>query len=547
MLRRSAERFPDKTAIIGAGLGATVAVGGQVPGRLTYRELDSEANRFAHALLATGAAAQTKVAILSRNLPHYGVVFFGAARSGLVLVNVSIQYAPAELEYVLNKADAEILIVDAQFEAKAHAVLARCPKLRTVVRIDAPVVVPPAQAGATGAASAPGAAMKPAPPPAGVRCVDFAAFLAGQPATAPDVILTEDMPFCMTYTGGTTGRPKGVLCTHRAREVTAHTVVVEEALDERDVVAIVTPLFHVAALNIMFQPAMLVGASCVFLAPWSVDGFVRACAEHRITAAFMVPTQANMLVSQEGVDMAALASWRKLSFAGAPMPDWVQRALKDRLPALQLTQIYGQSEVGVLTSLRDWYLPGKLGSIGRQAFNVDVRLFRTDGREAGVGEPGEIASRGDNLMREYYNEPEQTAAVFRLGDGWLLTGDVGVRDADGFITLIDRAKDMLISGGENVYPKEIEDVIYSLDEVAECAVFGIPDPKWGEVPAAYVALKPGARIEAEVIIARCQQRLAEFKRPRVVKIVADFPKTPIGKIQKNLLREPYWAGQQRKI
>jgi acyl-CoA synthetase (AMP-forming)/AMP-acid ligase II len=508
MLRRSAERFPDKVAIV---------CGDE---RLTYRELDRAANRFAHALLATRAPAGAKVAILSRNLPPYGVVFFGAARSGLVLVNASIQYAPAELEFVLNKSDTEILVFDAQFADRVRAVLSACPRIRTLVSI--------------GTADLPG-------------CVPFDRFIAEQSAEPPAVDLDERAPFCMTYTGGTTGRPKGVLCSHRARAVTAHTVVVEEALDERDVVAIVTPLFHVAALNIMFQPAMLVGATCVFVTPWSTGGFMAACERHRITAAFMVPTQANMLVTDAAFDAARMRDWRKLSFAGAPMPDWVQRELKARLPALLLTQIYGQSEMGVLTSLRDWYLPEKLGSVGRQAYNVDVALFKTDGTSAGVGEPGEIASRGDNLMLEYYNEPEQTAAVFRLGGGWALTGDVGVRDGDGFITLIDRAKDMLISGGENVYPKEIEDVIYGLDAIAECAVFGIPDAKWGEVPAAYVSLKPGARIDAEAIIAHCRTRLAEFKRPREVRIVTDFPKTAIGKIQKNLLREPWWVGHTKKI
>ena len=508
MLRRSAERFPDKAAIVAAGL------------RLTYRDLDNSANCFANALCATGASKGAKVAILSRNLPHYGIVFFGAARSGLVLVNISIQYSASELEYVLRKSDAQILVIDSQFAEKVATALPQCPGVRTVVSI--------------GSAAIPGA-------------IDFEAFVARQPTTQPDVDLSETDPFCMTYTGGTTGRPKGVLCSHRARTTTALTVVVEEALDERDVVAIVTPLFHVAALNIMFQPAILVGATCVFITPWSVDGFMKACEQERITAAFMVPTQANMLVTHPDFDAARLRTWRKLSFAGAPMPDWVQKALKEKLPHLALTQIYGQSEVGVLTSLRDWYLPAKLGSVGRQAFNVDVALFRTDGVEAAAGEPGEIASRGDNVMMEYYNEPEQTAAVFRLGGGWLLTGDVGVRDEQGFITLIDRAKDMLISGGENVYPKEIEDVIYGLDAVAECAVFGIPDEKWGEVPAAYVLLKPGATLEAETVVARCQQQLAEFKRPRLVRIVEDFPKTPIGKIQKNLLREPYWQGKQKKI
>lgn len=506
MLRRSAERFPDKPAIIRDGT------------RLTYAALDAQANRLAHALLALGLAPGAKVAILSRNLPEYGVVFFGAARSGLVLVNVSVLYAPDELEFVLNKSDAEVLVFDAALAEKAAAVRARCPKIAHWVSIGA----------------APGA-------------TPLDDFLAGRPETEPRVALDERAPFCMTYTGGTTGRPKGVLASHRARALTAHTVVVEEALDERDVVAIVTPLFHVAALNIMFQPAVLVGATSTFVTPWSPEKFVETVARDRVTAAFMVPTQANVLVSSPAFDAAQLATWRKLSFAGAPMPDWVQLELKKRLPRLALTQIYGQSEMGVLTSLRDWDLAGKLGSVGRQAYNVDVALFDAAGRRVGPGALGEIGSRGDNLMLEYYNEPEQTAEFFRLGGGWGLTGDVGRMDRDGFITLVDRAKDMLISGGENVYPKEIEDAIYALDAVSECAVFGVPDDKFGELPAAYIALKPGATLTEEAVVAHCTQVLAEFKRPRLVKFVTDFPKTPIGKIQKNLLREPYWKNRKRLI
>jgi fatty-acyl-CoA synthase len=506
MLRRSAERFPAKPAII------------RDDTRLSYAELDAQANRFAHALLATGLPKGAKVAILSRNLPEYGVVFFGAARSGLVLVNVSILYAPDELEYVLNKSDSEVLVFDALLAEKVAAVRAGCPRLRHCVAIGV----------AEGA-------------------VSFEAFIAGHETAPPRIALDERDPFCMTYTGGTTGRPKGVLCSHRARTVTAHTVAIEEALDERDVVAIVTPLFHVAALNIMFQPAVLVGATSTFVTPWSPEKFMDMAARDHVTAAFMVPTQANALVSHPAFDAARLAHWRKLSFAGAPMPDWVQVELKTRLPNLLLTQIYGQSEMGVLTSLRDWHLPGKLGSVGRQAYNVDIALFAPDGARVGPGVLGEIASRGDNLMLEYYGEPEQTAAFFKHGNGWGLTGDVGIMDEDGFVTLVDRAKDMLISGGENVYPKEVEDVLYRLDAVSECAVFGVPDEKFGEVPAAYIALKSGASLTAAEVVAHCTRHLAEFKRPRVVEFVRDFPKTPIGKIQKNLLREPYWTNRSKKI
>jgi acyl-CoA synthetase (AMP-forming)/AMP-acid ligase II len=502
MLRRSAERFREKPAILWNGTS------------LSYRELDADANRLAHAIVDFGIAKGGKVGIISRNRTEYGIAFFGVARSGAVIVNVSVLYAPDELAYVLNKADIEFLFHEDVFAEKVAQVRDRLPKLRHTIQIGGPEDA-------------------------------FRAFFADRPATPPEVDIREDDPFCMTYTGGTTGRPKGVLCSHRNRAITAHTVMVEEAIDERDVVGIVTPMFHVAALNIMFQPAILAGATCTLLSKWDAGDFAAMARETRMTAAFMVPTQVSMAVSDPGFDAADFATWRKLSFAGAPMPDWVQVEMMKRLPDVRMTQIYGQSEMGVLTSLRHWYLPEKLGSVGRQAYNVDVAVIDGDGNPVTVGEIGEIVSRGHNVMLEYYDEPEQTAAFWK--HGWAHTGDVGTIDADGFITLIDRSKDMIISGGENVYPKEIENAIYEHEAVAECAVFGIPDDKWGEVPAAYVQLKADARLSEDELVAHCADRLARFKRPRLVKFVDDFPKTPIGKIQKNILKEPYWKDREKTI
>ncbi|MBV6305718.1 AMP-binding protein [Candidimonas humi] len=550
MLRRSAQRFPKKPAIIFRGPGGRRVV--------DYAELDAQSNRVAHALIALGLPAQAKVSMLARNLPEYGAVFFGAARSGCVLNNASVLYAPDELAWTLNKSDTEVLIFDAALAEKVHAVRASCPRIRLYVEIGGG-----AAAGAAGASAAPGPAGRgpssgsptergptergptDLASPGSAATLAWGDFLAGRPDTLPDIVLDEDAPFCMTYTGGTTGRPKGVLASHRARAVTAHTVMVEEDIGPRDIVAIVTPMFHVAALNIMFQPAVLAGASCVFVTPWSPEAFMQAVEQEGITATFMVPTQANTLATHPDLDTARLHSWTKLSFAGAPMPDWVQAELTRRLPGLRLTQIYGQSEVGVIAALPWYCLPDKLGAVGRQPYNVDVAVLRPDGSPAAPGELGEVASRGENLMLGYYNEPEQTEAFFRLGKGWGLTGDIGVSDADGFITLVDRAKDMLISGGENVYPKEIEDAIYQLPEVAECAVFGIPHEKWGEVPAAYILLKPGRSLDEAAVLAQCEACLARLKRPRLVRFVSSFPKTPIGKIQKNLLKEPYWQDRKK--
>ena len=505
MLRRAATRFPDKPAMTWRGAS------------LSYQTFENRTNQLANALLDLGLAKGAKIGILSRNRPEYGLAFFGVARTGFVLVNISVLYAPEELAYVLDKADVEVLVHEDLFAANVAAARGGVTKLKRLIVIGAPD-------GDT---------------------VSFDDFIDGKPDQAPDVNLAEDDPFCMTYTGGTTGRPKGVLVNHRNRAVTAHTVMVEEAIDERDVVGIVTPMFHVAALNIMFQPAILAAASTTLLSKWDVADFTAMARDTGMTAAFMVPTQVGMLVDDPDFDAANFTTWRKLSFAGAPMPDWVQREMMTKLPDVKLTQIYGQSEFGVVTVLRHWYLPAKLGSVGRQAYNVDVDVVDTNGVPVIPGTVGEVVSRGDNVMLEYYNEPEQTAEFFRKGWGW--SGDLATIDEDGFIALIDRSKDMIISGGENIYPKEIEDTLYEDTRVAECAVFGVPDEKWGEVPAAYVLLKHGSNATEEELVAHCAKLLARFKRPHFIKFVDEFPKTPIGKIQKTILREPYWLERDKKI
>lgn len=505
MLRRSAERFPDKPAILWQGTA------------LSYRSLDEAANRLANRLIALGLKKEAKVGIICRNRTEYGIAFFGVARSGCVLVNISVLYAPDELAFVLDKADVELLICEDLFAEKVDGLRNQLTRILHYVVIGE------------------------------VRdwAESFDAFVADGEDRYPDIEIDENDPFCMTYTGGTTGRPKGVLCSHRNRAVTAHTVMVEEAIDPRDVVGVVTPMFHVAALNIMFQPAILAGATTTMLSKWDVGDFATMAKSVGMTAAFMVPTQISMVISDENFDVANFAAWRKLSFAGAPMPDWVQRAVMEKLPDIRMTQIYGQSEMGVLTSLRYWDLPEKLGSIGRQAFNVDVAVVDTEGQKVEPGEIGELVSRGENVMLEYYGEPEQTKAFVK--HGWAWTGDVGTIDKEGFITLIDRSKDMIILGGENVYPKEIENAIYEHADVFECAVFGIPDDKWGEVPAAYVVLRNDAKLDEAMLVEFCEARLARFKRPRIVKFVKDFPKTAIGKIQKNVLREPYWRDRATNI
>ena len=503
MLAASARRHPDRLAAAGEGA------------RLSFRDLDRRANRVANALRAALPGKGRHAGILSRNIPDYAAVHFGAARSGHVLVHVSTRYAAKELAYVLDNADVEFLIVEPQFLVLLEPLRASLPKLLSVVALGP----------------------------------DFERWLEGASDAPPSATLNESQPVGMTYTGGTTGFPKGVLVSHAARALTARSAAAECRLSESDIICVATPLFHVAGLYVLFQPAVLAGAGSVLLAQWSPEAFVAAVAAEGVTMSFLVPSQVNQLLRWPGFPAAKprLKTLRRLSFAGAPMPDALQRELMAELPSLELIQNYGQSETGSLTWLPVEEARSKIGSVGRQGQGIVIDIFDPTGRPVGPGNVGEIVTRGANTMLGYYKKPDETRDFFKTGGGWGWTGDLGYRDAEGYVYLVDRSKDMIISGGENVFPKEIENAIHDIPGVAECAVFGVPHDDWGEVPKAYVVLKPGARLSEDEIVAHCERTLARFKRPRAVAFVEDFPRTAIGKIQKNLLREPYWRGRAKRI
>ena len=510
MLRLTAERVPDRTAII---CGAE---------RIDYRTLDDDANRFAQALHGVGLGKGNKIAIISSNLPEYPVVHFGTARSGCILVNLSVRYAADELAYVLNQAAVELLVVEEGF-------LDAIAKVRTKLsRLERVVVIGKQRARVPDA-------------------VSFADFVSGQPPDPPAVEIDDSDPYSMTVTGGTTGFPKGVLASHRARTVTVLTAIAEFGLDERDIVAIATPLFHVAALFIWYQPAVVIGATCALLPRWEPEAFTRMVERHGVSAAFLVPTQLNDIIKHPDFDADGLKSLRKISFAGAPMPVTLMETLLKLLPHVAFTENYGLSETGPMTVKPPWCLRQKITSIGRPAIGVEVRVVDEEGERVEPGEIGEIVTRGDHVLCEYLDEPEQTAALYKKGKDWLWTGDLATVDEDGFLTLIDRSKDIIITGGENIYPAEVENALYAHEAVAECAVFGIPDERLGEVPAAAVVLKPGAAATAEELAEFCAGRIARFKRPRRIEFKENLPKTAIGKIQRNVLRDVYWEGRERRI
>lgn len=512
-LRDSAARSPDRVALIGRGQ------------RLTYAQFDAEANRLANALLNLQLKKGAKVAILSTNCAEYAIAYFAIARTPYISAHCSTRSIGHELALVLNKIEAEVLFLESRFAAVIEAVL---PDLERPLRL---VVFDPVSEPDLYLADA----------------IALDEFVSGKSAAAPTVMLDENDGLAITLTGGTTGTPKAVLVSHKARCASAVAAAVDFGLDASDIVAASTPLFHTAGLFVWFGTAVMLGTSIVLPDGWDPVEFMQLVEKEKITAAFLVPSQLNDLITHESFSAAQLKTLRNIGYAGAPMA----RALADRiraaLPNVSFTENYGQSEACPITIRCEKHGESKRDTVGRVASNAELGIVDQQGKLLSPGEIGDIVTRGDQVFDCYFNDPEETAKAFRLADGWLLTGDVGILDEDGFLTLVDRSRDMLVSGGENIYPAEIENALYAHAAVAECAVFGIPDERWGEVPAAHVVLLPGATVSEKALIDFCVMKIARFKRPRIIKFVDSLPKTPVGKIAKNKLREPYWAGHDKKI
>ena len=502
ILRLSARRHPSKTALICEDR------------RMSYGELEAMCNRFANAVLALGFAKGETVAVMCPNIIEYGIVHFGNARTGCQSVHLSITYGTDELAHILNQTRARLLVVDHVSQASIEAVRDRLDYLERIVVVGEPEIA---------------------------DAVTFDQFLTHSADEPPDASISETDALGMTFTGGTTGLPKGAVVSHRARYVSACAVVMEHEFAGEDVVAVVTPLFHAVGLMIWFQAAVLAGCTCVLRPRWDPARFVEECARHRITAAFLVPVQLRDILGDEYFDADKLATLRKVGSGGAPVPGDMISEGRDRLAGVRLVDHYGQSETGPLTILKPWHPAEKNDSIGLPALGVDLKVVDAAGNEVAPGDIGEIIVAGEFMFEGYFENPEETALYFRSDDGWGWTGDLATVDEDGFIWLAGRSKDMIVSGGVNVYPREVEIVLEDHEGVADCTVFGVPDETWGEALIAYVVLCADYSETPETLIKYCGSRLARLKRPRELVFVDEIPKTSAGKVQKPRLRDEYLA------
>ncbi|HEY0189898.1 MAG TPA: acyl-CoA synthetase [Kofleriaceae bacterium] len=499
LLRRTARRSPDKLAVICGDVA------------WTYAELDRRVNRLARGLAARGLATGDRVAILARNSHAFVALRFALARLGAVLVPVNFMLTADEVAYVVRHAGARLLAVGPELVALGAAALALGEHA-----VEATIWLPGEAGGAA---------------PDGM--VTFEALLA-QDDRAPEVELDPRALAQIIYTSGTEARPKGAMLSHEALLWEYVSCVIEGELAEGDRVLHALPLYHCAQLDVFLGPAIYVGATNVITASPAPDNLLALFERHQITSFFAPPSVWISLLRSPALVPEALAL-TKGYYGASIMPVEVLRELLARLPGVRLWNFYGQTEIAPLaTVLRPEDQLRKAGSAGKPVLNVETRVVDDDLQDVAPGAIGEIVHRSPQLLSGYYRDAERTAAAF--AGGWFHSGDLATVDAEGYITVVDRKKDMIKTGGENVASREVEEAIYQLAGVSEVAVVGLPDPYWIEAVTAVVVGKPGHALDEPAVIAHCKARLAGFKVPKRVVFADALPKNPSGKLLKRELR-----------
>lgn len=505
-LRLTAERHPDRPAVT-CGEAS-----------LTHGELNARGNRLANGLAAAGFGKGDRLGVVLPNGVDYVVVAYAVAKAGIVMVPLNYRLRGPELVYHLADADADGLIFGPSYRTAVDEAKANLPGLRTV---------------AAGAA-APGD-------------VASLAELELAPADEPAVSVSEEDLFYLGYTSGTTGRPKGAMITHRNRALAYHYWALEYGVDERDVALHAGPFHHTAPFGFTLMQLWM-GGRVVILPAFDPRDALVTMARAGVTWTFMVPFMLNALLSLPAAELASHRP-RALRFvisAASPLPTATKEGLLDTFPEVGVHEFYGATEAGVVTNLRPEEQRRKVRCVGKPILDTEVRVLTPAGEEAKPGEIGELHMKGPTLFAGYWNAPDMTAAAIR-DDGWSTLGDLAYVDDEGYVYIVDRIKDVIKSGGVNIFPTEIEEALLSHPAVYEAAVVGAPDDRWGEAARAVVVLRPGAVAEAEEILRHCRGLLADYKVPKAVEFRDSLPRSPAGKILKRLLRDELWSGRRIKV
>jgi fatty-acyl-CoA synthase len=473
--------------------------------------------RASTALAGLGAVRGTRVAWLSTNHPSALETLYACGQLGAIWVPVNARLAAPEAEYILEHSGASVVVHGRDQTALAADLQSRLPAIPTWLAAE-----PPAD-GAT---------------PAAPRSISYETILGAADPTYRDEPVSLDDPCLIMYTSGTTGRPKGAVLTHgnMTWNATNQLLGFDLAPDERTLA--LAPLFHIGGLNGTVNPTLLRGGCVVIVRRFDPAATLEVIEQQRVNSFFAVPTMLDAMAREPSFATRDLSALRSIGAAGAPVPVPTLRTWLARGVTMQ--QAYGMTEAAPgCTVLDSADAERKVGSAGRPVFFTDVRVARPDGTDADPDEVGEVLVAGPNIMAGYWDDDARTAEV--LVDGWYHTGDAGSLDTEGFLFIRDRYRDMIISGGENIYPAEIESALLELPGIDEAAVIGVPDEKWGEAVLAYVVPSPGAPADPQTLRTALRERLAGYKLPRHFRFVSDLPKTATGKIRKTELHDRYAA------
>jgi long-chain acyl-CoA synthetase len=488
-LGRAARFYPEWTALATAGR------------RSTFRELHARVGGIAASLKKRGFGVGDRLALLLPNEADYIELIYACAWLGVIAVPLNIRLSATEIDHILADAAPRGLIRHSSLSAPTTYV--------------------------------------------GWQLVLDQEPLGARSDSYPEPIYDPEAVLSLIYTSGTTGRPKGVVLTHGNVLENLDHVNYWMAYKERGVYLHAAPMFHIADFPFMFGSSAF-GACQVTIPKFNPQDFCEAVERQRVSHTVLVPTMITLLTQFTDLGRFDLSSLEVLGYGGSPIaPELIGRT-REVLPHVRLVQVYGLSETGFLTGLPDHvHTEQRLKSCGRPCPGIDVRVVDESGKEVEVGRPGELVARGANVMRGYWNQAGETERAFR--NGLFRTGDVGYQDADGYFYILDRVKDMIVTGGENVYSGEVEAVIYQHPAVREAAVFGIPDAQWGELVAACVVLKPGQLLSLDDLIAYCRRSLANYKIPRLIEFSdVELPTSGSGKILKRVLRERFSLAQKRE-
>ncbi|GAB2670639.1 long-chain fatty acid--CoA ligase [Saccharopolyspora gloriosae] len=486
--------------------------------RVSWSQLDERVRRLANGLLGLGARPGDRVAVLARNRLEYVELYFACGRAGLVLQPLNWRLTGDELVRLVHDGSPRVVVADAEWAARVRRLQQVCDVARWL------------EFGA-----------------------DYEQLLAASSDAEPDGSehVGGDDPFFILYTGGTTGRAKGALHTHRSAEAGGVNQTVAERIVPGDVYLMTGQMFHipiVLAMNYLRHGCPLV------LVNFEAEQALRIIEQERVSAFLGITTMLNWMMAVPGFAAHDLSSLRNIQYGGGPMPSSIVRAALDAFPC-SLIQGYGQTEgPGMAFLSQEDHVaavagrhPHRLRSCGREGFGARLRVVDPGGREVPLDgrSPGQIVVRSEANMARYWNRPELTARTVR--DGWMWTGDIATWDEQRYVYIVDRAKDMIVSGGENIYSVQVEEAVAAHPAVLECAVIGVPDDEWGENVKAVVVLKPDAAATEADIITTAKRHLPSYQKPKSVDFVASLPKAPTGKVIKRELRAPYWADQERSI